>query len=154
MRVRTVLRECAADLLDTEGRPTVERIVNCAYMRDGAAFAEAADEMVRTAAREIVAKMMRDLTEDSSDQLAFAGFGGLPTAIAVPTPEGTYYVRSDRATWDELVIGRNVRAENVEAAQAKLHAYDETIEGLRPYMEGRPNVTVADAVAAMQKAAA
>jgi hypothetical protein len=62
VNVRAVLRECAADLLDTEEHVTVEQVVGCAYRRHGDAFAEATDQMVLAAARDIVARLMRDLT--------------------------------------------------------------------------------------------
>jgi hypothetical protein len=85
--------------------------------------------------------------------MSFPGIEGLPSAIAIPADGGTYYVRSDKATWSELLVGRQVRVENVQAAQAKLDAYDETLEALRPFMESDDRVTVAAAVEAMKAAA-
>lgn len=152
MNVTAVLRECATDLLETEPNVTVEQVVGCAYRRHGDAFAEAQQQMVLAAARAIVAKLMRDLTDDDADQLALPGLA-LPSAIAIPAPDGTYYVRSDKATWDELVAGREVRVANVSAAQTKLDAYDESVETLRPFMENDPTITVADAVRSMRAAA-
>lgn len=154
MNVHAVLRECAVDLLDTEPNVTVEQIVFCAHRRHGDAFAEHAERLVLAAARAIVAKLMRDLTEDDDEQLSFTGFGGLPSAIAVQTPEGTYYVRADKATWEELLAGEDVRATNVAAAEAKLAAYRETLEQLAPFMSDSPTLTVAEAVAKMAEAAA
>lgn len=152
--VNAVLRECAVDLLDTEPHVTVEKVVDCAYTRYGDTFREHAEAMVLASARTMVAKLMRDLTEDDdAEQLQFAGFGGLPSAICVQTPDGTYYVRADKATWPELVAGRDVRAENVQRAQARLSAYDETMDALRPLMESDPSLTVADAVSLMADAA-
>lgn len=152
--VHAVLRECAVDLLETEPHVTVEKVVDCAYHRHGETFRQHAESMVLSAARAIVAKLMRDLTEDDdTEQLQFAGFGGLPSAICVQTPDGTYYVRADKATWSELLSGRDVRAENVQRAQARLSAYDETMDALRPVMEANPALTVADAVARMAEAA-
>lgn len=152
MNVHAVLRECAIDMLATE-RPSVERIVACAYRRHGDAFAEHAEQMVLAMARTVVAKLMRDLTENDGEQMEFAGFGGLPSAIAVQTPDGTYYVRADKATWPELLAGDTVRADNVAAAQAKLDAYRDTLDQLAPFMENDHAVTVADAVAKMSEAA-
>lgn len=149
MNVHAVLRECAVDLLDTEPNVTVEQVVGCAYRRHGDAFAEQAQAMVLASARTIVANLMRDLSGED-EQLSIPGLG-LPSAIAVPAEAGTYYVRSDKATWPELLAGRQVRADNVAAAQRKLDAYDESVEMLRPFMEGRPEVTVA---AALQEMAA
>ena len=152
MNVHAVLRECAIDLLDTEPNVTVEQIVGCAYRRHGDAFTEHAERMVLAAARTIVAKLMRDLTEDD-EQMSFVGFGGLPSAIAVQHPDGTYYVRADKATWPELLAGEDVRVSNVTAAQAKLDAYRDTLEQLQPFMGYDNSVTVADAVAQMSEAA-
>lgn len=154
MNVHAVLRECAVDLLETEPNVTVEKVVDCAYHRHGDTFREHAERMVLAAARAIVGKLMRDLTEDDdAEQLTFAGFGGLPSAICVQTSDGTYYVRADKATWPELVAGRDVRAENVARAQYRLSAYDETLDTLRPLMAADPALTVADAVAALASAA-
>lgn len=146
MNVRAVLRECAVDLLDTEPHVTVEQIVGCAYRRHGDSFTEATQQMVLQAARDITAKLMRDLTDDD-EQLALPGVAGLPSAIAVQTENGTYYVRADKANWSELQAGRRVRSDNVAAAQAKLDVYDETLDLLRPFMENDETVTVADALA-------
>lgn len=146
MNVHAVLRECAVDLLDTEPTVTVEQVVGCAYRRHGDAFAEHTEQMVQSMARTIVGKLMRDLADNDGEQMEFPGFGGLPSAIAVQTPEGTYYVRADKATWSELLAGRQVRADNVDAAQRKLDDYDETLDVLRPHMEARPDLTVAEAV--------
>lgn len=151
MKLNAVLRECAADLLETEDHVTVEHVVACAYQRHGEAFAEEQERLVQAHARTIVAKLMRDLAEDENEQQTF-GFGGLPSAIAIPDEGGTYYVRSDKATWEELVRGRAVRTANVAAAQAALDAYDETLGMLQPYMEGSDR-SVAEAVQALGRAA-
>lgn len=154
MSVNAVLRECAVDLLETEPKVTVEQIVGCAYRRHGDEFAAKAEQMVLASARTIVANLLRDLTDDDGDeQLAFDGFGGLPSAIAVQSPDGTYYVRADKATWPELLAGRDIRAENVARAQVRLDAYDSTLDMLRPLMESNPSLTVAQAVARMSEAA-
>ena len=109
--------------------------------------------MVLAAAKTIVAKLMRDLTDDDGQQtLGFTDLE-LPSAIAVQHPDGTYYVRSDKANWDELMAGRALRESNVVAAQAKLDAYDESCDLLRPYMDGTGR-TVADAVRQMRDDAA
>lgn len=153
MTVRSILRDCATDLLDTEPNVTVDQVVGCAYRRHGDEFAQASQQMVLAAARDIVAKLMRDLTDDDSpDQLSLPGLE-LPSAIAVQHPDGTYYVRSDKATWVELIAGRNLREANVSAAQAKLDAYDESLDLLRPHMEGTER-TVADAARRIRDEAA
>lgn len=154
MNITAVLRECAVDLLDTELRVDVDQVVSCAYRRHGEVFAEAQEQMVRAMARRTVASLMRDLSEDENEQQSFPGMAGLPSAIAVQTPDGTYYVRSDKATWTEVLAGRSVRAANVAAAQAKLDAYDEAVETLRPYMESHPTISVAEALHLMGNEAA
>lgn len=153
MNVRAVLRECATDLLDTEPHVTVEQVVACAYRRHGDVFAEQARAMVLASARTIVANLMRDLTDDDDQQVLDLGGLELPSAIAVQHPEGTYYVRADKATWVELMAGRSIREANVSAAQAKLAAYDESCELLRPFMEDTHR-TVADAARLMKDTAA
>jgi hypothetical protein len=150
--VTTVLRECATDLLDTEPHVTVEQVVLCAYRRHGDEFSAQAQAMVLASARTIVANLMRDLTDDDQQKLDLGGLE-LPSAIAVQDPGGTYYVRADKATWGELMAGRSIREANVAAAQAKLDAYDESCEALRPYMEATER-TVADAARLMKDAAA
>lgn len=149
MNVRAVLRECASDLLDTEPSVTVQQVVACAYRRHGDVFTEATEQMVLASARDIVAALMRDLSSDDEEpqQLALEGLA-LPSAIAVQSPDGTYYVRSDKATWPELMAGRAIREQNVTAAQRKLYAYDESCETLRPFMEGSDR-TVAEAARLM-----
>lgn len=146
MSIQSILRECATDLLETEPNVTVDQVVGCAYRRHGPEFAEESQRLVLIAARNIVAKLMRDLSDDEDNaQLTMPGMD-LPSAICVQTPDGSYYVRTDKATWPELVAGRDVRADNVTRATAKLEAYDESLERLRDYMEPSPTMTVADAV--------
>jgi hypothetical protein len=149
--VRSLLRECAADLLDTEPSVTVEHVVQCAYGRHGDVFAAEADRMVLQSARTLVAQMMRELVEDDDDQLSLAGIG-LPSAICVQSPDGTYYVRSDKATWPELQAGRFTRVSNIHSAQRKLDMYDSRLDQLAPLMEHDPTLTVADAVRLMASA--
>ena len=154
MNITTVLRDCARDLLDTEPNVTVEQVVGCAYRRHGDAFNEHAQQMVLASARTIVAKLMRDLSDDDTDgQLVLPGLN-LPSAICVQTPDGTYYVRADKANWLELEAGRRVREANVTAAQVKLDAYDEAMELLRPFMEHDLSISVVEAIRSMKGSAA
>ena len=148
MNIRAVLRQCAADLLETEPTVTVDKVVACAWQQHGEAFDEARDIMVMQAARNIVAKLMRDLSTDD-EQPSLPGMSGLPSAICVPAESGTYYVRQDKARLHELEMGRAVRVGNVDAAQRKLDLYDTALRSLRPYMETDPEMTVADALRAM-----
>lgn len=149
MTIQSILRECATDLLETEPTVTVEQVVNCAYRRHGDEFAAESERLVLASARTIVANLMRDLTDDEGDaQLTIPGLS-LPSALAIPAPNGTYYVRTDKATWLELLAGRDVRAVNVERAQAKLDAYADSLERLREVMEADLGLTVAEAIEKM-----
>lgn len=154
MKIHAVLRECATDLLDTEDHVTVDQVVGCAWRRHGESFAEAQEQMVMVAARTIVRDLLRKMAEDDADNAQGSLFGGLPAAIAVPTPDGTFYVRADKATWPHLLAGRGVRADNVDAARTKLAAYDETLESLRPLMENDHDLSVAEAVRRLNSRAA
>jgi hypothetical protein len=63
---------------------------------------------------------------------------------AVPREKGGfYYVRTDKATWTQLLAGERTRGANLERAAARLDAYCESIAYLRPAMERHPNRTVA-----------
>lgn len=151
MNVRSVLRECAMDLLETEAKVSAEHVVRCAYNRHGDVFADATEKMVLDYARKLAADIMRAFTEDEDDngQLTIPGLG-LPSAIGVVTPDGTYFVSTHKATLNELRAGRQQRVANVNAAQAKLDRYDEGLDRLTPYMEDEPDVTsVDDALARM-----
>lgn len=144
MSINELLRTCAVDLLDSEQHVTIELVIDCAMGQDPEAFQAETDALIRQAARRIVKTQMAHLTNDDSAQGQLPGIVGLPSAIAIPTLSGVYYVRSDKATWDELVRGRDVRVHNVVSAQAKLDAYDDALEDLRPLMEGTA-LTVAEA---------
>ena len=101
-----------------------------------------------------VARLMRDMIDDDDgEQQSLPGFG-LPSAICVQSPNGTYYVRADKATWPELQAGRRVRSDNVEAAARKLRRYDDALAELEPFMADDEERTVAQAVALMAEAAA
>ena len=151
VNVRAVLRECAVDLLAAETKVSAEHVVRCAYRRHGDLFAEATERMVLEHARRIAADIMRSFSEDDGgDQLTIPGLG-LPTAICVASPDGTYFVRTDKATWPEIEAGERQREQNVEAAQAKLDAYREGKETVRPYMEHDHCVSVADAIETMRR---
>lgn len=145
MTFRSVLRECASDLLETEDSVTVEQIVGCAYRNNPDLFSSEAERMALASARTIVAALMRDLVEDDGDQMAFTGFG-LPSAICVQSANGTYYVRADKATWPELIAGRKVRAENVAAVTRHLDRYDDALDQLRDLMEHDPSLTLSEAL--------
>lgn len=154
MSITSILRECATDLLDTEPSITVEQVVGCAYRRHGDDFAAESERLVLASAKSIVRELLRDLSDDEDDaQLSLPGMA-FPSAICVQTPDGTYYVRTDKATWPELIAGRDVRATNVERAAAKLAIYDASLEKLREVMEQTTDLTVADALSILSHAEA
>ena len=97
------------------------------------------------------------MASPKNDQPPLLSLSGLavPTAIAVPKEKGGfYYVRTDKATWAQLVAGEHVRAANVDRAAAKHDAYRESMACLRPIMEQHPNLTVAEAVQIMRASVA
>lgn len=143
MRFSEALRECATDLLDTEDTVRVEQVVFCTQQRYPDVFAEQTEALVRSAAMKVVKDLLRQFTSDDHkpEQLTLAGLS-LPTAIVVGDGE---VVRADKATWEQLLIGREFRRKNVEAAQSMLDTYDESLDSLRPAMEGT-TLTVAEAV--------
>lgn len=148
MNARTAITECVATLLDAEGRVTAERIVEKAYTSYPGVFADEAKVLARKAALRLAKDALRRLDEeegedDDQGQLNI----GLPTAIAVPEKDGYVYVQSDRATWPDLLAGRDLRSSNVVHAQDRLDAYDRALRKLRPLMEADETVTVADALA-------
>jgi hypothetical protein len=147
LNLTDAIRECAVDLLETEDKVTIEHLVDCAELRHPDAFLAARDKLVAEAARRKAKRVLRDLSEDDDDpaQLAIPGLP-LPSAIAVPDKTGAYYyVRTDKATWGEVVAGRDVRDRNLQRAQAKLDNYDDALDALRPLMESDPLITVAAA---------
>lgn len=155
MNLTDAIRECAIDLLETEDKVTIEHLVDCAELRHPDAFLAARERLVAEAARRMAKKVLRDLSEDDEDpaQLTLPGLP-LPSALAVPDKSGAfYYVRTDKATWAEVVAGREVRDANVQRAQAKLDNYDDALDALRPLMEHDPTMTVAQAARMMAKAA-
>lgn len=86
--------------------------------------------------------------DDGGEQLTIPGLG-FPTAIGVVTPDGNYWVRTDKATWPEIEAGERQRMANVDAAVAKLDSYREGKELVRPYMEHDHSVDVAAAIRMM-----
>jgi hypothetical protein len=149
MSVRSVLRECALDLLETESKVSAEHVVKCAYARHGEMFAEETEKMVLDHARKVAADIMRSFSDDDGgEQLTIPGLG-FPTAIGVVTPDGNYWVRTDKATWPEIEAGERQRMANVDAAVAKLDSYREGKELVRPYMEHDHSVDVAAAIRMM-----
>lgn len=143
--LNSILTECATDLLDTEDVVDVDQVVACAYSRYGDVFTQETERLVLDAARRIARNVMRDLSDDDTEQ-RLPGIH-LPSAIAMPRPDGSFgYVSAEKATWAVLQAGRELRITNVDRAVAKLDLYDATLARLRPFMEADPNLTVMDAL--------
>lgn len=135
MKMIEVLRECALELLDTEEFTTTAHIVACAKGRYPEVFIDEAGRLVDEAARRMAKSLMDDLAaDDNGEQLAFEGLR-LPTAIAVPAADGYRYVRTDRASWEEFLAGREQRMQNIVRAQRKMDTYDESLAALEPFKD-------------------
>lgn len=145
--LNSILTECATSLLATEDEVDVDTIVACAYGQYGEVFAEERERLVWDAARRIAKNVMRSLSDDDeSGQQRLPGLH-LPSAIAVPKPDGSYiYVQTEKATWSVLRLGRLTRATNVDHAKTKLDQYDESLDRLRPFMETDALCTVTEAL--------
>lgn len=90
-----------------------------------------------------IKQIARMETEESS-QLSLFGF---PSVIAIPvTEDGFTYMRTVKATWEELTQGASIREDNVRRAQVKLDTYNGALEHVRAAMEGTSR-TLAEAIA-------
>jgi hypothetical protein len=145
--LKTILRVAAVSLLESRDRVEARDVVQKARMSHADVFEREQQRLLMDAAGRIAKATMKELSEnDEPPLLSLLGLA-VPTAIAVPKDEGGfYYVRTDKATWAQLVAGERTRAANVERALAKLDAYRESMEYLRPAMERHPEWTVAAAV--------
>lgn len=152
----SVLNDAAVALLDRQHRVWPREVVVHARHLHAELFQLERERLIMQAAERIAKQVMKDLTEDddhgrspSACQLVLLDLA-LPTAIALPEEEGTgegfVYVRTDKATWSDLLAGGEIRDLNVERAQAKRDAYWESVDYLRPVMEQQPNLTVAEAL--------
>ncbi len=113
-----------------------------------ARFIKGHAKLVRQHTKDLVRKAVRDeiirrTKERPEDHGQMALFPGLPAAIRV---DENRYVPRDRATWADLLAGRQERVENIANAEKALALYDNDIERLRPYMADDLGVTVADAI--------
>jgi hypothetical protein len=145
--LKTILRDAAVSLLESRDRVEARDVVQKARMSNADVFEREQQRLLMDAAGRIAKAIMKELSEnDEPPLLSLLGLA-VPTAIAVPKEEGGfYYVRTDKATWVQMVAGERTRAANVERALAKLDAYRESMEYLRPAMERHPERTVAAAV--------
>ena len=137
VRFRQLIRPIVIEMIST-GKPTIAAdIVKEARRRHPVEFADETNRLAFNAATREAKDVLRSLSEDDeSPQLSLPGLT-LPSVIAIPTEGGDYTYRlAATCKWPELVSGRSIRADHVEAAQRKLDTYDENIEVLRPHMEG------------------
>jgi len=142
----SILSTCAHRILDAgDGKFTPAEVIECAQRDYPEMFDQERDRMAFREAGRIVKDILRGLTQNDSDQLALPGFR-LPSAIFVRTPDGDYYTATRKAVWHELKAGEEERVRNVEAAQAKLDQFRDSMERLQPLMEPFPERTVEEAV--------
>lgn len=152
--VHQAVAECVDIVLEVSERATVDDIVSCAWDRHADLLAEHGNQLVWQQVRNLVKNIMRERSSDDDDetvQQTIPGLG-LPSAIAIPTGGNAYeYVRSDKATWEDLLAGRTTRESNIVHAQRQLDRYDRALDALRPFMEG---TTLTAGEAARQRGAA
>ncbi|MDQ1569204.1 MAG: hypothetical protein QOF96_4084 [Actinomycetota bacterium] len=146
-----VLRQCATVLLEDQDSIAADDVVECAYRRHPGVMAMETERLVRNAAVRIVKEIMRELSsdEEEGDNQPFPGLG-LPTAIAVPAGDDYRYVRSDKATLDQLEAGEIIRVHNVASAVAALDRYRSSVTRLRPFFNA-DHQTVNDAYGAWRE---
>lgn len=91
--------------------------------------------------------MLHGGSMQSQKQLYFEGME-FPAFIAVRLAGSneTYHVRSENATWTELMAGLEERQNNVGAAQAKVDSYLLSMDMVRHLMETAPAMTLAEAL--------
>ena len=149
--LKSILYDAATSLLESRERVEARDVVRKARMLNADVFEREQERLVMEAAGRIAKAIMKELSEnDQPPLLSLAGLA-VPTAIAVPKEMGGfYYVRTDKATWTQLLAGERTRATYVERAAARLDAYRESIAYMRPVMERHPNLTVAEAVELMK----
>lgn len=140
---KQLLKRTVCDALDI-GRCTIPEIEAIAWEEYPEELATAKDSLFSSALRTHIKGLLDSfINSDAVEQMTLPHVH-LPHAIAIPNGEGFYYIRTDLATWSELLAGRNTREENLHAAQKKLDEYDDGLGLLRPYMEGT-NLTVREA---------
>jgi len=100
---------------------------------------EAGQGMILDSLKNYLTRLGRSITDRM--QMEFFGF---PPVIAVPVGEGYRWMLREKASWNELVAGKEIRDENIRRANAKADAYQEALETVRPIMEGT-NLTFAEA---------
>jgi len=149
--LKSILYDAATSLLESRERVEARDVVRKARMLHADVFEREQERLVMEAAGRIAKAIMKELSENDQPPLLSLSGLAVPTAIAVPKEKsGFYYVRTDKATWTQLLAGERTRATYVERAAARLDAYRESIAYMRPVMERHPNLTVAEAVELMK----
>lgn len=149
--LKSILYDAATSLLESRAQVEARDVVRKARMLHADVFEREQERLVLEAAGRIAKAIMKELSENDQPPLLSLSGLAVPTAIAVPKENGGfYYVRTDKATWTQLVAGEQVRTANLGRAAAKLDAYRESMAYLRPIMEANPNLTVAEAVQLMR----
>jgi len=69
---------------------------------------------------------------------------GYPVITRADAGDGYRYMKLEKAGWEDLVAGLQIREENVRRAQSKLDTYRGALRQLRPIMEGT-NLTFTEA---------
>lgn len=142
--LRSAVRETWERALDDDRTVSVPAVVDRVIDAYPDLYASEMERLGRAA----LLRWVKDLARSESDADGQLTLFGLPSVIAVPVDDedgdGYVYLRTTKATWDDVTAGRFLRVENVRRAQARLDSYDGAIAVLRPIMEGT-DLTVADA---------
>lgn len=133
-----------------EGRSTIAQM----YERAAAAHPNLRDSARDMELREYSYRYLKRCMHDPHDSEAQMLLPGLQLPAAIPVrhelTDEVEYVRSDCATWAELIAAREEKVRNVSAAEKKLQDFDDQLDRLRPYME-TTGITVAEAIVAMRR---
>ncbi len=145
----------SAEAVLAAGRCEIDDVVAYAWRNYGEDLTGEATLLIGQAMRRNVKEHLRDLADDDAPgdgQMSLPGLH-LPSAIAVKDGNRHYYVRSDQATWPELLAGLDTRERNIDRAVIQRDLYNDSVERLRPNMEDFPDRTVTEAVRIEQAAA-
>lgn len=153
MSLRQIVADAWDAALDREQSVEISHVVDTVIASHPDLIRAHGDELARGALGRYVRELARREAQDEGEAGGQLALGGFPAVIAIPGggPNGHRYMRATKATWPDLAAGRAIRAKNVERAQARLDAYDESLADFRPFMEGT-NKTLADALRETQGA--
>lgn len=130
-----------------EGRTTAGDIAMYAQREYADVLDDESPRLVREALHRLIKRELSQRADDDNKEQSLPGLG-MPAAIYVPGEE--YYVCWEAATWDELCAHRVVLANNITHAQRRFAEYEDTLDRLRPYMEGTSR-SAAEALRAIQE---